>query len=226
MAAPGPEPASPSRLIDGPADAAATLLLAHGAGAPMDSPFMQAIAAGLAERGWRVVRFEFPYMARARLGGRRGGPDRLPVLLEAFRQQLALEDDGRPLFIGGKSLGGRVASLLLAEPGRDAPAAAGPLRGAICLGYPFHPPGKPERLRTEHLQTLAMPALILQGERDPFGRPEEVAGYALSPQLQLRWIPDGDHSFKPTRSSGLSEAGNWALAVDHADRFCREQLGG
>ena len=99
--------------------------------------------------------------------------------------------------------------------------------GALTLfSYPLHPPGKPERLRTEHLQTLAMPALILQGERDPFGRPEEVAGYALSPQLQLRWITAGDHSFKPTVSSGRSEAGNWALAVDHADRFRREQLGG
>lgn len=224
MAVPDCEPAP--RLVDGPADAAATLLLAHGAGAPMDSPFMQVIASGLAERGWRVVRFEFPYMARARLTGRRGGPDRLPLLLEAFRRQLALEGDGRPLFIGGKSLGGRVASLLLAELAGAEPPAAGAVRGALCLGYPFHPPGKPERLRTEHLQTLALPALILQGERDPFGRPEEVAGYGLSAQIALRWIPDGDHSFKPTRRSGLSETGNWALAVEHSDRFCREQLAG
>ena len=221
-----PEP----RLIDGPAAAPATLLLAHGAGAPMDSPFMQAIATGLGDKGWRVVRFEFPYMAKARLTGRRGGPDRLPVLLECVRDQLILEGGERPLFLGGKSLGGRVASLLLDALSRGGSAAGEKLgdtvRGGICLGYPFHPPGKPERLRTEHLQTLQTPMLILQGERDPFGRPEEVAGYALSPQLQLQWIPHGDHSFKPNRSSGLTEAGNWALAVEHTDRFCRERLDG
>lgn len=207
------------RLIDGPAAAAATLLLAHGAGAPMDSPFMTAIATGLAERGWRVVRFEFPYMARVRTTGRRSAPDRLPKLLEAFRQQVVLEGDQRPLLIGGKSMGGRVASLLL-----DELAACGAVRAGLCLGYPFHPPGKPEQLRTEHLQTLQTPALILQGERDPFGRPEEVAGYGLSPQVQVQWIPHGDHSFKPTRSSGLNEAGNWDLAVMRADRFCHDQL--
>ncbi len=210
--------ASP-RLIDGPTDAPATLLLAHGAGAPMDSPFMAAIASGLAERGWRVVRFEFPYMARARLTGRRAGPDRLPKLLEAFRQQVALEGNARPLILGGKSMGGRVASLLL-----DELAAAGAVRGGLCLGYPFHPPGRPEQLRTEHLQTLRTKALILQGERDPFGRREEVEGYALSPRVHIQWLPHGDHSFTPTRRSGLSEADNWNAAVAHADRFCRERL--
>lgn len=223
---PSADPSLDARLIDGPANAPATVLLAHGAGAPMDSPFMAAIAGGLACLGWRVVRFEFPYMARARVTGRRGGPDRLPVLLETFREQVTLEGEGRPLFLGGKSLGGRVASLLLAERGGAEPMAAGAVRGAICLGYPFHPPGKPERLRTEHLQSLALPALILQGEHDPFGRPDEVAGYALSPAVEVIWIPQGDHSFKPTRSSGLSQGGNWALAVEHADRFCHERLSG
>ena len=207
------------RLIDGPADAAAAVVLAHGAGAPMDSPFMQAIASGLAERGWRVVRFEFPYMARARSTGRQAAPDRLPKLLEAFREQVALEGNNRPLLIGGKSMGGRIASLLL-----DELAPGGAVIGGICLGYPFHPPGKPDNLRTEHLRALQTPALILQGERDPFGKPQEVQGYDLSPHLQIQWIPHGDHSFKPTRSSGLSEAGNWSLAVDYADRFCRGLL--
>ncbi len=204
------------RLIDGPPGAPATLLLAHGAGAPMDSPFMQSMATGLAERGWRVVRFEFPYMARARLTGRRAGPDRLPKLLDAFREQVALEAGDRPLILGGKSMGGRVASLLL-----DQLAVPGPVRAGLCLGYPFHPPGKPQQLRTEHLQTLQTPALILQGERDPFGRRDEVEGYGLSPQVQIQWLPHGDHSFTPTRSSGLTESGNWALAVEQADRFCR-----
>jgi predicted alpha/beta-hydrolase family hydrolase len=204
------------RLIDGPATAPATLLLAHGAGAPMDSPFMAAIATGLAARGWRVVRFEFPYMAQMRLTGQRRAPDRLPRLLDAFRQQVALameEAPAQPLLIGGKSLGGRVASLLA-----DQLAA---VCGCLCLGYPFHPPGRPAQLRTEHLETLGTPTLILQGERDPFGRRGEVEAYPLSQAIELEWIPAGDHSFKPTRISGRSEAGNWSHAVDCADRWCR-----
>jgi hypothetical protein len=213
--------ASAPRLIDGPADAAASLLLAHGAGAPMDSPFLAAIAAGLAERGWRVVRFEFPYMARMRESGRRQGPDRLPVLAEAFREQVRRERESapqRPLLVGGKSLGGRVASLLV-----DGLAAEQGVRGCLCLGYPFHPPGKPERLRTEHLETLQTPTLILQGERDSFGKRQEVEGYRLSAAVRLAWIPDGDHSFKPRRRSGRSEAENWATAVAFSDAFLQER---
>ncbi len=216
-------PTAAPRLIDGLDGAPATALLAHGAGAPMDSPFMAAIAGGLADSGWRVVRFEFPYMARQRILGRRQGPDRMPVLQEAFRQQVRLEQteqpQGRPVFIGGKSMGGRVASLLV-----DELAASDGVRGCLCLGYPFHPPGKPLQLRTDHLAALRTPTLILQGERDSFGRREEVETYDLSPQVQLRWIPSGDHSFKPTRSSGLSEADNWATAVALGDQFLRELL--
>jgi len=213
-------------LIDGPDtdSAPATVLLAHGAGAPMDSPFMAAIANGLAESGLRVVRFEFPYMARMRETGRRQGPDRMPVLQEAFRQQVRLErteQPGRPVFIGGKSMGGRVASLLI-----DELAASDDVRGCLCLGYPFHPPGKLLQLRTEHLTDLRTPTLILQGERDSFGRREEVETYSLSSQVQVCWIPSGDHSFKPTRSSGLSEAENLATAVALSDQFLRERLSG
>ncbi|KEF41877.1 MAG: alpha/beta hydrolase [Cyanobium sp. CACIAM 14] len=210
------------RLVDGAADAPAAVLLAHGAGAPMDSPFMTTIAGGLAERGWRVVRFEFPYMARQRSTGRRHGPDRLPVLQEAFREQVRLERakrPERPLSLAGKSMGGRVASLLV-----DELAASEGVRGCLCLGYPFHPPGKPLQLRTDHLATLQSPTLILQGERDAFGRREEVASYALSPQVQVLWIPSGDHSFRPTRRSGRSEAENWALAVAMSDSFLRQLL--
>ena len=209
-------------MIDGPDDAPATLLLAHGAGAPMDSPFMAAIASGLGAKGWRVVRFEFGYMARMRQTGRRQGPDRMPLLQEAFRQQVRLEQAAwpqRPLFVGGKSMGGRVASLLV-----DGLAAAAGVRGCLCLGYPFHPPGKPLTLRTEHLAELQAPTLILQGERDPFGKREEVGSYALSPQVQVGWIASGDHSFKPTKASGLSEAQNWAKAVDLVDSFLGEVL--
>ncbi len=210
------------RLIDGAEAAPATVLLAHGAGAAMDSPFMAAIAAGLAQRGWRVVRFEFPYMLRQRSTGRRRAPDRLPVLQEAFRQQVRRERADfpeRPLILAGKSMGGRVASLLV-----DELAAGGDVRGCVCLGYPFHPPGRPHQQRIEHLVSVRTPTLILQGERDSFGRREEVEEYTLSPQLQLGWIPDGDHSFKPTRSSGLSEAENWATAVTLSDEFLRQRL--
>jgi predicted alpha/beta-hydrolase family hydrolase len=190
----------------------------------MDSPFMAAIAGGLAQQGWRVVRFEFPYMARQRILGRRQGPDRMPVLQEAFRHQVRLEkteEPERPLVIGGKSMGGRVASLLV-----DELAASEAVRGCLCLGYPFHPPGKPLQLRTEHLASRRTPTLILQGERDSFGRREEVETYDLSPQVRLGWIPSGDHSFKPTRSAGLSEAENWATAVALSDRFLRQLLSG
>jgi predicted alpha/beta-hydrolase family hydrolase len=117
-------------------------------------------------------------------------------------------------------MGGRVASLLV-----DGLAATAGVRGCLCLGYPFHPPGKPLTLRTEHLAGLASQALILQGERDPFGKREEVESYGLSPQVQVKWIPSGEHSFKPTKASGLSEAQNWATAVGLMDCFLREGVG-
>ena len=207
-------------MINGPATAPATLVLAHGAGAPMDSPFMEAIATGLAGLGWRVVRFEFPYMARQRLTGRKSAPDALPKLLESFGAVVAEAAGPAPLIIGGKSLGGRVASLLVDE------LAPRGVRGCLCLGYPFHPPGRPSQLRTNHLATLAAPTLILQGERDPFGRREEVDTYTLSPQLRVEWIPSGDHSFKPTRSSGRSETDNLGEAMRRANAFCRALLSG
>lgn len=213
------------RLIDGPAEAAATLLLAHGAGAPMDSPFMQTMATGLAQCGWRVVRFEFPYMALARQSGRRHGPDRQSLLLQSWREQVALAAPEGPLWIGGKSMGGRMASLLL-----DELASAAGVLGCLCLGYPFHPVGKPESLRTEHLAVLQSPCLILQGERDSFGRRAEVEAYSLSASIQLGWLPDGDHSFKPTKRSGLDQQSNLALAVQLADQFmassCPDRSGG
>ncbi|MEB3256786.1 MAG: alpha/beta fold hydrolase [Cyanobacteriota bacterium] len=218
MTAP-PEPAS-ALLIDGSADARATLVLAHGAGAPMDTPFMSAIATGLAQRRWRVLRFEFPYMARQRLTGRKAAPNNLETLQASFRAVVADASGQGPLIIGGKSLGGRVASLLVKDVAPEL------VRACICLGYPFHPPGRPSQLRIDHLMALAVPTLILQGERDPFGRREEVAAYQLSPQVRVEWIPNGDHSFKPTRASGRSEADNWEEAVRLADSFCHELLEG
>ena len=180
----------------------------------MDSPFMQLLAGGLAERGWRVVRFEFPYMARARVTGHRHAPDRQPVLLESWREQVAACAADGPLFIGGKSMGGRMASVLL-----DELALCSPVRACLCFGYPFHPPGKPERLRTDHLLAMRAPCLIVQGERDSFGRRADVESYGLPATIRLAWIPDGDHSFKPTKRSGHDEATNLALAAAVADQF-------
>jgi hypothetical protein len=196
-------------LIDGPDDARSTLVLAHGAGGPMRTAFLTTTARGLGERGIRVVRFEFPYMAE-----KRKAPDREPVLLDAWRAIAADLGGGRKLFIGGKSLGGRMASMVADELG---------VRGLVCLGYPFHPPGKPERLRTKHLEELRTPALIVQGERDPFGTRDDVASYALSKSIELAWLPDGDHSFKPRASSGTTEAANLARAIDAVAEFVGRQ---
>jgi uncharacterized protein len=197
-------------LIDGPADARRTFVFAHGAGGPMDGAFMNTVARGLAGRGIRVVRFEFPYMRARRTGGKRGAPDREPVLTGTWRSVIEELGDPERLFIGGKSLGGRMASLVADDCG---------VAGLICFGYPFHPPGNPEKLRTGHLAGLKTPALIVQGSRDPFGTREEVEGYSLSPAIRVEWLPDGDHSFKPRASAGVTEKENVARAVDLAAQF-------
>ena len=162
---------TPDFLLDGPADAPLTIALAHGAGAAMDSPFMAAFAEGLAERDYRVARFEFPYMAERRRSGKKRPPNRADVLLDTWRTVIA-ELGPEELIVGGKSLGGRIASMVADESA---------VRGLVCLGYPFHPPGRPQNPRVDHLRRLRTPALILQGARDPFGSPEEVRGYALAP---------------------------------------------
>jgi len=184
--------------FDGPEGAERTLVLAHGAGAPMDSPFLEFFARALGGRGIRVVRFEFPYM-QARREGRRPPPDREPVLLAAWREVIAELGGVGGLVIGGKSLGGRMASLIADDVGA---------RGLVCLGYPFHPPGKPQRLRVAHLEGLRAPALIVQGTRDALGAREEVSGYRLSSSIRVHWIEDGDHSLKPRARSGRSERQN------------------
>jgi predicted alpha/beta-hydrolase family hydrolase len=107
--------------------------------------------------------------------------------------------------IGGKSMGGRIASMIADEAGAA---------GVICLGYPFHPPGKPERLRTTHLESMKTSTLIIQGTRDRFGTEEEVAGYSLSPSIELAWMEDGDHSFKPRKKSGRTPEQNLDAAAD------------
>jgi hypothetical protein len=204
-------------LLDGPAGARTTLVLAHGAGAPMDSPWMNVVAAGLASRGVRVARFEFPYMRQRREEGRKGAPDREPALRAAWGEAIAELGGGERLAIGGKSLGGRIASLVADEVRA---------RGLVCLGYPFHPPGRPERTRTAHLAGLATPALVVQGTRDPFGSPEDVGGYALSPRIRVVWIEDGDHDLRPRARSGRSAEQNLREALEAVAAFLTDLQGG
>lgn len=198
-------------LVDGPASAARTVILAHGAGAPMDSPFMARVAKGLAAEEIRVVRFEFAYMAARRKGERRP-PDRLPILRKRWLDVIESIGGPRGVVIGGKSMGGRIASLVADEAG---------VAGLVCLGYPFHPIGKPETLRTAHLATLRTPALFLQGTRDPMGTRDDVAGYALSPAIRVHWLEGGDHSFKPAKGSGRTEGQNVAEAIAVAAAFTK-----
>lgn len=189
-------------IFDGPADAATTILLAHGAGAPMDSGSMNAAAKALAAEGFRVARFEFGYMASRRTEAGKKPPPKAETVMPEYEAAIeALSAKGK-LIIGGKSMGGRVASMIA-----DEMHAAGKVAGLLCLGYPFHPMGRPEQLRTRHLAGMKVPALIIQGTRDQMGTREEVAGYTLSPAIKLLWLEDGDHDLKPRKAiSGYSAA--------------------
>jgi len=198
-------------MIDGPEDAALTLVFGHGAGLPMDAPFMTTFAQGLAAKGYRVVRFEFPYMAERRETGTKRPPDRLPALAQAFGVAVnAAQIPADRLVLAGKSMGGRLATILVDEAGA---------RAAVVFGYPFHPPQKPENLRTKHLEKVQAPVLICQGTRDNFGTKKEVEGYSLSPAVEIAWIEDGDHHFVPRQASGRTEEQNCAAAIDAATAF-------
>src|SRR5262245_56716432 len=167
----------------------AAVVLAHRAGAGQMSPWMRNMAAGLAERGLTTATFDFPYMS-----ARRSVPDRAPVLEQAWREAIdraRTEIGGLPLVIGGKSMGGRMASHVASQGG------AGDIRGLVFFGYPLHPPGKPQQRRDTHLPAIAEPMLFVQGSRDAFGTADEIR--ALVPNLQratIHEIPGGDHSFK------------------------------
>jgi len=221
--------AKPQHFFSGPAAARLTIALAHGAGAPMDTPFMEFFAEGLAKAGYRVARFEFPYMAARRENGKRKPPDRQPILLDTWRAVIA-ELGANNLVIGGKSMGGRMASLIADES---------KVRGLICLGYPFYgrtfpgkvgtglPSGNAQLLksdnkakpRTEHLKSLKTPTLICQGTRDPMGNREDVEKLPLSRAIRLHWAEDGDHDLKPRKASGLSHDDHMNAALDAATTF-------
>lgn len=188
-------------LWAGPESAAVTLVLGHGAGAAMDSAGMNDLADALASRGIRTARFEFGYMAGRRQGVRRP-PPRADTLVGEYLA--AVEAVGGRPFIGGRSMGGRVATMVADELGAP---------GLVCFGYPFHPPAKPEQLRTAHLERLQTPLLIVQGTRDEFGTPDEVAAYRLSPAVEVHWVDGANH--------GLSTKRALAEAADAASAFMR-----
>lgn len=190
----------------------ATLILAHGAGAPMDSPFMSAMAERLAARRISCVRFEFDYMAERRSSGKKRPPNPQPALLAAWRrchEQVRAELSG-PLAVGGKSMGGRMASLLADEL---------EVQALVCLGYPFYAVGKLERPRTEHLATLRTPTLIVQGERDALGDRAHVEQYKLSGAIEIEWLAAADHDLKPLKRSGLTHEDHLDQAADRVAAF-------
>jgi predicted alpha/beta-hydrolase family hydrolase len=205
-------------LFDGPQDAEFTLLLAHGAGAPMDSASMNAATKVLAAAGFRVARFEFGYMASRRTPAGSKPPPKAETVMPEF--VAAVDDLGPtegPLIIGGKSMGGRVASMVA-----DQLYAAGRIAGLLCLGYPFHPPGRPTQLRTKHLIELKTPTLICQGTRDEFGTRYEVGDYGLSDQIELFWLEDGDHDLKPRKSiSGFTTAQHLEAVANEVTAWVR-----
>lgn len=193
----------------------AQFIFAHGAGAGKDSGFMQGITRQLVACQITVVRFNFVYMQKAMELGKRRPPDRAPKLVEYFEFVLEQVEPDLPLFIGGKSMGGRIASMLFEHSHA---------LGCICLGYPFHPPAKPDKLRTEHFQKISKPMLILQGQRDTFGTEHEINTYSLPSSTTVEFLTDGDHSFKPRKSSGTSLAQNLDTVVELMNRFIRDNL--
>ena len=181
------------------------LVLTHGAGASSSHPSMAELARLIGERGVRVARFDFPYMRRAAATGQRAWPpDDEDVLVGAWVEVLRELAPASRIVIGGRSLGGRVASIL---------ADAAEVAGLVCVSYPFHPPNRDSPVRTAHLRVMETPTLIVQGERDPYGTRGEVAQYQLSPNIRLHWIPDGDHGLIPRKRSGLTEQDNLASAA-------------
>ena len=192
----------------------ATLILAHGAGAPMDSNWMASMAERLAARGVNVLRFEFPYMAQRRLDGGKRPPNQQAKLLECWREvfsEVRRHVAGR-LAIGGKSMGGRMASLVADELNVDA---------LVCLGYPFYAAGKPEKPRVAHLADLQAPTLIVQGERDALGNRAAVEAYTLAPGIELMWLEAADHDLKPLKASGFTHEQHLDAAADKISQWLK-----
>lgn len=195
----------------------AQFIFAHGAGAGSDSEFMQNMASLLAEQGINVGLFDFEYMQIAKQTDKRRPPDRAPKLLAYFAKIIEQADSSLPLFIGGKSMGGRMASMLACDSAKH-------INGVLAFGYPFHPPGKPEKLRIEHFGQIPCPFMVLQGERDTFGTREELEALELAKRPEFVWLADGDHSLKPRKKSGFTLEQNLLVAAEQAQKFIKQYV--
>ena len=201
-----------------------TILFAHGAGMPMDHSFMQIFSTLLVDNGFQVIRFEFPHMQHRRASGKQTFPDKLNLLQDSFRHaasKLRAEsnDSTKPFFLLGKSLGGRVATMIA-----DDLIYSLPLAGVFVLGYPFHPILRPHKLRIEHLQGTKAKVVVFQGERDKFGSHQEVCPLALSPNIAIHWFEDADHDLKPRVKSGFSHTQHLSRAASLIAQHARELL--
>jgi hypothetical protein len=201
-------------ILDEPNVASETILLAHGAGAPMDSPWMNAMAAALVREQFRVIRFEFAYMA-ARRRGQEATSASLQDLTNDYTSALRAQTIYAPLLIGGKSMGGAIASLIA-----DPLFSSSQITGVVCFGFPFHGRSNPTDYRAAHLQNTQAPTLIVQGTADPFGNREEVAGYKVSQSVHLCWISAADHDLASLDELSLSH-GNIAQAAREAALWWR-----
>ncbi|WP_353348235.1 alpha/beta family hydrolase [Oceaniserpentilla sp. 4NH20-0058] len=189
-----------------------TCIFAHGAGAPMDSEFMETVTQGLVKLGVKVVRFEFPYMQERRVNGKKRPPNRQPELIAEFKSVVA-QVNGTCVLMG-KSLGARMASILASET-----TCPKHVLGVVAFGYPFHPIGKPETLRIAHLPDIQVPMLVLQGTRDKLGAKEYVAELNIGKKVQVRWLEDGDHDLKPRVKSGFTHEQHLNQAIEISAQF-------
>ncbi|OUS26853.1 hypothetical protein A9Q99_16690 [Gammaproteobacteria bacterium 45_16_T64] len=187
-------------------------LFAHGAGAPMDSDFMNLVAEGVAEAGITVQRFEFPYMQERRTTGKKRPPNRAPILLDHFQQAIEQVGGAEACIIGGKSMGGRMASVLAADDSLG-------IQGVVCLGYPFYPVGKKEKTRIDHFPDMKVAHCILQGTRDALGEQEDVLSYQLPDVVGVHWFDDGNHDLKPRKKSGFSHEEHIEKAIQQIAAF-------
>ncbi|MDO9456231.1 alpha/beta family hydrolase [Nocardioides sp.] len=198
-------------IDDGPDGARATLLLAPGASSNLEARPLVLAARALAAHGLRVVRCEFDYQHQRRVTGQRGRQPSAEQVVEEYAAAVAgLTGPTGPVVLGGLSFGGRVATM--------AAARAGAL-GAVALGYPFHPPSAPDKVRTAHLLTTEVPVLVCQGTRDEFGTPDDIAGYGLPDLVTVHWLDGADHGLRPLARSGRTAAEVLAEATEVAAGF-------
>ncbi len=214
-----------SKIVNNVENPKAQIIFAHGAGANMHHDFMKQITALFNQNNINVLRFNFPYMDRRAETGKRYPPNRMPMLIDCFKTVVAEAVQNKcinyplPLFIGGKSMGGRVAAMLAGDDD-----IAQLIQGVFCVGYPFHPPKKPEKLRLEPLQDTQTPIFIVQGDRDTLGAEQEIVDYELSSLCQITFLADGDHSLKPRVKSGFTAQQHMKSAVQRIVVFIDRQL--